>query len=100
MQVLASGAGRSVRVRGPGHDHHLANGGDLEFETLATPKSRSMHDLDLGELVVVRADPVDRLRTETLEAPEFTDRELRDVSNGVKYIRIAAGPQNAQGVDQ
>jgi hypothetical protein len=98
MRALASVAGGAVRVRRRDHNHHLANGGNVEFEPLPTPKSRRIYDLDLGQLVVVGADSVDGLRTEALEAPAFTDRKFRDASNGRKYIRIAPRPQNPQGV--
>jgi hypothetical protein len=99
MQVLASVAG-AARVHRGDHDHHLAHSGDFEFEALTTSKSRAMYDLDLGQLVVVGAHTVDSPRTETVQAPEFTDRKFRGVSNGMKYIRIAPSPQNARGGDR
>jgi hypothetical protein len=99
MQVLAS-VTVAARVHRGDDDHHLANSGDVEFEALAAPKSRAMYHFDLGQLVVVSADTVDGPRTEKVQAPEFTDRKFRGVSNGMKYIRIAPSPHSAQGVDR
>lgn len=96
MQVLTSVAG-AARVHRRDHDHHLAHSGDVEFEALTTSKSRAMHHLDLGQLVVVGADTVDSPRTETVQAPEFTDRKFRGVSNATEYIRIAPRAHTAQG---
>jgi hypothetical protein len=100
MQALASVPGSAARVARRDHNHHRADGVDVEFEALAAAKSRRTYHLDLDQLVVVCADPVDRLGAKPIEAPEFTDREFRGVSNATEYIRIAPRPQNPRGVQR
>jgi hypothetical protein len=100
MRVLASAAGRTIRVRRPthdplrangrDHDHHLADGGNIEFETLATAQSRGLHHLDLGQLVVPAADTVDRLGAEQVAAPEFPNPEFRSSRNRTNLSTVAS----------
>jgi hypothetical protein len=96
MRALASAAGRTTGVHRRDHDHHLADSGDIEFETLAMAKSRCIDHLDLGQLVIVGADTVNGLRAETVQAPEFADRKFRGVSNATEYIRIAPRAHHPQ----
>jgi hypothetical protein len=105
MQVLASAAERAIRVRrrahnplrahGRDHNHHLADGGNIEFETLATPKARGLHHLDLGQLVVPAADTVDRLRAEQVAAPEFPNPEFCRSGNRTNLSTVALPPETA-----
>ena len=85
MRDLASFAGSTGRP----HDHcHVPDCRHVEPETLAAPHSRSLYDLDFGQLVVPVADAIDGLRAEKDAAPEFTDFEFRGCRSGPKYISI------------
>ena len=91
VPTSARAAGRIIRLQRPHHDHHLADGGNVELETLAMAEPGRMNHLEFGQLVVVGADAVDGTRTETVQAPEFTNCKFRGVSNVPEYIRIARG---------
>ena len=97
MRDLASCAGAAGR---PGDHRHVPDCCHVERETLAASQSRSLHDLDFGQLVVPVADAIDGLRAEKDAAPKFTDLEFRGFRNGAKYMSIASGPRNAHEVDR
>ena len=72
----------------------------VERETLAAPQSRSLHDLDFGQLVVPVADAIDGLRAEKDAAPEFAGFEFRGCDNGAKYMSIAPAARHTRGADR
>lgn len=84
-QVLRPADG-TVGVGRSDHDGHLADGGPIELKPLTALESRRAHDLHLDELLVVRADPVDRLGAEQDPAPEFSDLEFSGARYAGKYI--------------
>jgi hypothetical protein len=97
MRNLASFAGSTDRP----HDHcHVPDCRHFEPETLATPQSRSLDDLDFGRLVVPVADAIDRLRAEKDAAPEFTGFEFRGCDDRGKYMSIAPAARQIQGADR
>jgi hypothetical protein len=86
MPELASFAGSTGRP----HDHrHAPDSGHVEPAALAARQSRSLHDLDFGQLIVPVADAIDGLRAEENAAPEFTGFEFRSCDNAAKYMSIA-----------
>lgn len=97
MRDLASFAGGAGR---PDDHRHAPDCRYVEPETLALPQSRSLYDLDFGQLVVPVADSIDGLRAEKGAAPEFTDLEFRGFRNGTKYMSIAPGPRHPHEVDR
>jgi hypothetical protein len=97
MPELASFAGSTGRP----HDHrHAADSGDVEPEALAARQSRSLDDLDFGQLVVPFADPIDGLRAEKDAAPEFTGFEFRSCDNAAKYMSIAPAARHAHRAER
>ena len=94
MRNLASIARSTGRL----DDHrHAPDCRHVELETLAAPQSRSLYDLDFGQLVVPVADAVDRFRAQKDAAPEFTGFEFRGCDNWAKYICIAPVAWHTQG---
>ena len=97
MRDLALFAGSTGRP----HDHcHVPDCRHVERETLAPPQSRSLYDLDLGQLVVPVAHAVDRLRAEQDAAPEFTGFEFCGRDSEAKYMSIASTARHAHGADR
>lgn len=91
MRDLASFAGSTGRP----HDHrHVPDCRHVERETLTAPQSRSLYDLDFGQLVVPVADAIDGLRAEKDVAPEFTGFEFRCCDNAAKYISISTAARH------
>jgi hypothetical protein len=86
MRDLASFAGSTGR---PDDHCHVPDCRHVEPETLATPQSGSLYDLDFGQLVVPVADPIDGLGAQKDPAPEFTSFKFRSRDNAAKYMSIA-----------
>lgn len=96
MRDLAPLAGTTER---PYHCH-VPDCRHFERETLAAPQSRSLDDLDFGQLVVPVAYAIDGLRAEKDAAPEFTGFEFRGCDNEAKYMSIAPAARYTRGVDR
>jgi hypothetical protein len=79
-----------ARTTGRPYHCHVPDCRHFEPETLATPQSGSLYDLDFGQLVVPVADAIDGLSAEKDAAPEFTDFEFCGFRNTAKYMSTAA----------
>jgi hypothetical protein len=94
LALLAGSAGRP-------QDHcHVSDCRDVERETLAAPQSRSLYDLDLGQLIVPVADAINGLGAEKDATSEFTGFEFRGCDNEAKYMSIAPAARHTRGVDR
>ena len=82
------------------HHCHVPDRRHFERETLAAPQSRSLYDLDFGQLVVPVADAIDGLRAEKDATPEFTGFEFRGCDNEAKYMSIATTARHTQRVER
>ena len=97
MRDLASFAGSTGRP----HDHsHAADYRHVERETLAAPQSRSLYDLDFGQLVVPVADAIDGLGAEKDAAPELASFKFRSCDSAAKYMSIARAAHHPQDLDR
>ena len=97
MRDLALFAGSTGRL----HDHcHVPDYPHFERETLAAPQSRSLHNLDFGQLVVPVADAIDGLRAQKDARPEFTGFEFRGCDDEAKYMSIAPAARLKHGADR
>lgn len=82
---------------GPDDHRHAPDCRHVERETLAAQQSRSMHDLDFGQLVVPVADAIDGLRAQKDATPEFTGFEFRGCDDEAKYMSIAPAAHLTHG---
>ena len=96
MRDLALVAGTTGRS----YDCHIPDCRHFERKTLALPQSRSLYDLDFGQLVVPVADAINGLRAEKDAAPEFTGFEFRGCDNEAKYMSIAPVARQTHGTDR
>ncbi len=97
MRDLASFAGAAGR---PGDHRHVPDCCHVEREALAASQSRSLDDLDFGQLVVPVADAIDGLGAEKDATPEFASFKFGGSDNAAKYMSIAPAARHRRGADR